>query len=176
MTRSFACLPLLALVLAAPALLADDKKPTEQAKAEDGFRMTADEKALLEMTNAERAKEKLPPLKPNPLLFKVARLHSENMAKKGEMNHVLDGKNPQQRTEAGGYVWRRVAENIAKSENFARGDGLPLKEIVEGWMNSKIHRDNILRNNVEEIGLGIARTDKGEVYYTQLFAAPGTKR
>lgn len=176
MTRWFACLPLLALVLAAPALPADDPKPAEPARAEAGFPLTGEEKELLELTNAERAKQKLPPLKPNPLLFKVARLHSANMAKKGEMNHVLDGKTPAQRTLDGGYNYRRVAENIAKAENFAKAGGPPLKEIVEGWMNSEVHRENILRSGMEEIGLGIARNDKGEVYYTQLFATPRKKR
>jgi uncharacterized protein YkwD len=170
MTRLFACLPLLALFLAAPALPADDTKPAEQGKAEAGFRMTADEKELLEMTNAERAKEKLPPLVPNPLLFKVARLHSANMAKKGEMKHVLDGKTPGERTLAGGYDYRKVAENLAVS------DGAPLKEIVENWMKSEVHRDNILRSGLEEIGMGIARNDKGDIYYTQLFATPRKKR
>ncbi len=164
MTRLFASLPLLVLVLAAPALQADDPKKAP------AFQMTAEEKVLLDLTNAERAKEKLPPLSPNPLLFKVARLHSANMAKKGEMNHVLDGKGPGDRTLAGGYDYAKVAENLAVS------DGAPLKEIVENWMNSKVHRDNILRGNLEEIGMGMARNDKGEIYYTQVFATARKKR
>jgi uncharacterized protein YkwD len=176
MTRRFACLSLLALVLTAPLMPADDKKPAEPAGTEDGFRMTPDEKQLLEMTNAERAKEKLPQLTPNPLLFKIARLHSANMAKKGEMNHVLDGKTPPQRTLAGGYNYRRVAENIAMSEKYPKEERPPLKEIMEGWMNSDIHRENILRSGMEDIGLGIARNDKGEIYFTQLFATPRKKR
>jgi uncharacterized protein YkwD len=122
------------------------------------------------MTNDARAKEKLPPLKPNPVLFRIARLHSANMAKQGEMNHVLDGKNPAQRTLAGGYDYAKVAENIAES------NGAPLKDIMEGWMNSKIHRDNILKAGFEEGGLGVARNDKGNVYYTQLFGTQRKKR
>jgi uncharacterized protein YkwD len=165
MIRLLASLPLLAVVLAAPLTSADDKKKDEPA-----FEMTADEKQLLEMTNAERAKEKLPPLKPNPVLTKIARAHSANMAKKGEMKHVLDGKTPAQRTADGGYDYARVAENIAVSENAE------LKDVMEGWMNSKTHRENILRTGLEEIGLGLARNDKGEVYYTQLFGTQRKKR
>ena len=165
MIRLLAALPLLAVALASPPLAADDKK-----KDEPPFELTADEKQILEMTNAERAKEKLPPLKPNPVLTKIARAHSANMAKKGEMKHVLDGKNPAQRTADGGYDYARVAENIAVGENAE------LKDIMEGWMNSKVHRENILRTGLEEIGLGIARNDKGEVYYTQLFGTQRKKR
>jgi uncharacterized protein YkwD len=170
MVRAVVCLPVLALVLAVSPLAADDLKPAAESKKENAFRMTDDEKQLLEMTNAERAKKDLPPLKANPTLFKVARLHSANMAKQGQMTHFLDGKSPAQRATAGGYDWSRVAENVANS------DGAPLKDIMEGWMNSKIHRENILRTGLEEIGLGIARNDKGEVYYTQLFATPRRKQ
>jgi uncharacterized protein YkwD len=164
MTRLFACLPLLPLVLAAPALAADDEKKPP------AFQMTDNEKALLDLTNAERAKEKLPPLAANPVLFRIARQHSANMAKKGELNHVLDGKSMADRTRAGGYDYTQLAENISVS------DSVVPKEIVAKWMKSEVYRDNILRSGFEEIGMGIARNDKGEIYYTQLFATPRKAR
>src|SRR6266851_5402518 len=92
-------------------LAADDKK--EKPK----FELTDDEKTLLELTNKERANEKLPPLEVNPILFKMARDHSANMAKKGEMKHVLDGKNPADRAKDSGYVYAQLAENVASREN-----------------------------------------------------------
>src|SRR5438874_2719232 len=69
---------------------------TTQA-GEPKFQPTAQEKKLLDLTNAERKKEELPPLKFNPTLMKVARDHSKNMAKQSKMDHVLDGKNPRDR-------------------------------------------------------------------------------
>jgi uncharacterized protein YkwD len=169
MVRFAICLPIFAFVLAVSPLAADDPKAADEPKKEKAFQMTDEEKQVLEMTNAERAKKDLPPLKANPTLIKVARLHSANMAKQGIMSHFLDGKSPAQRATAGGYDWTRIAENVANS------DGAPLKDIMEGWMNSKIHRENILRTGLEEIGIGIARNDK-EVYYTQLFATPRRKQ
>ncbi len=163
MIRLLAVLSALAFVVAVGPLLAED------AKKEPAFKMTADEKKILELTNAERAKEKLPPLAPNPTLFKIARLHSANMAKKGEMKHELDGKGPAQRTEEGGYDYAKVAENIGLTE------GLPLEAIMKSWMESKAHHDNILDAGLHEIGIGIAHNDKGEVYYTQLFGRPRKK-
>src|SRR5205807_3645411 len=106
---------------------------------------TDDEKTLLDLTNAERAKEKLPPLAPNALLFQAARAHSANMAKKGEMKHDLDGKTPDQRLDDAGYDWRKFGENIAQS------DGASLREIMKGWMDSKGHREHILDPAFTEI-------------------------
>lgn len=143
--------------------------PADEAK-DDGSELTADEKQILELTNEARAKEKLPPLKVNPQLTKIARLHSANMAKKGEMKHVLDGKNPAQRALDGGYNYATIGENIATS------NGVPIKDIMEGWMSSKVHRDNILQPRFEEIGIAIARNDKGDLYYTQLFGRPRKPR
>ena len=164
--RPLPCLPALALLaaLSLARATAEDKKDTPR------FQMSDQEKELLELTNKERAKEKLPPLKPNPVLFKVARAHSANMARQGKMEHVLDGKNPAQRVRDVGYDYAKVAENIGVGEN------VPMTEIMKGWMASKHHRENILNGKYTEIGLGIARNDKGEVYYTQVFGAPRKKQ
>jgi uncharacterized protein YkwD len=174
MLRSLACfLTLLTLTAAGPGPTAGEGKkeaPKDQKQGEGKFEMSRTEQTLLDLTNKERAKEKLSPLKPNPVLFKVARAHSINMAKQGQMNHVLDGKNPSERTLAAGYDYKHVGENLGES------DGAPLRVIVQGWMNSKHHRDNILKPEFTEIGFGVARSGKGIIYYTQLFGTPRKKR
>jgi len=152
----------LVLLLASPVVLA------EEAKKSPKFEMTKDEQTLLKLLNEERTKAHLPVLKPHPLLFKAARTHAKNMAKQRKMEHVLDGKKPAQRVEAAGYNWGKVSENIAMAE-----DGEPpLTAIVKDWMESKTHRENLLDKKVSETGLGIARNDKGEIYYAQVFARP----
>jgi uncharacterized protein YkwD len=85
------------------------------------------------------------------------------------LEHDLDGKNPAQRVRDAGYEYGRLAENIAMSDR----PRVPLASILKGWMKSPLHRDNLLDEGVSEIGLGIARNDKGEVYFTQVFARPG---
>jgi uncharacterized protein YkwD len=142
--------------------------PAEDRQEGANFEMTKDEKTLLELTNKERAKEKLPPLRPHPVLFAVARRHSANMAKQSKMEHVLDGKNPGQRVLAAGYDYGKVTENIATSDM----PGVPLSTIVKEWMESKEHRDNLLSDRVSETGLGIAKNGKDEFYFTQVFARP----
>jgi uncharacterized protein YkwD len=86
------CARLLALFLCGSMALA-----VPAAGRQDEFKMTAQEKKLLELTNLERKKKDLPPLKPSPLLFKIARAHSANMARQAKMAHVLDGKKPSER-------------------------------------------------------------------------------
>jgi uncharacterized protein YkwD len=154
-------LALCALGLACPGL-ADDKK--DKPKEE----LSRDEQALLELTNKERAKQKLPPLKANAVLSRVARDHSANMARKKEMNHVLDGKNPKDRVRASGYKAGYIGENIAWSDD----PRTKMVGFMELWMNSRQHRENILGKNYEEIGLGVVRVDKNTVYCTQVFARP----
>jgi uncharacterized protein YkwD len=127
--------------------------------------LTTDEKKFLELTNAERAKHKLPPLKFNATLSKVARAYSENMAKQGKMVHDLDGKKPGQRVKEAGYRYAEMGENLARGDEAM---GL----ILERLMESPSHRKHILYKEFTEIGVGLARTDKGVTYYTQVFATP----
>lgn len=134
----------------------------------DEIKMSPGEKEFLKLLNESREKEKLPPLKPNAILLKVARAHSENMAKQEKMAHELDGKKPPQRVDEAGYDYRSVGENVAFSEAGDCGP-VPAADIHEQWMKSKVHRDNILAGKFEEVGIGIATNKKGQTYYTQVF-------
>jgi uncharacterized protein YkwD len=144
------------IVLITLCIAADKERSTKPT-------LLPEENTILELTNKARAEEKLAPLKLNATLTEVARAHSHNMADKGEMNHVLDGKNPAERIRAAGYKYSSCAENIAMGENVS------LPEIFEAWMKSKGHRENIMKPEFREIGIGIARDPKGRVYYTQEF-------
>ena len=86
------------------------------------------------------------------------------------MAHELDGKKPKDRVKEAGYDYSWVGENVAYGQNT------PLSTIFQGWMDSKGHRENILRKEYEELGIGIAKNDKGEVYYTQVFGTPQKQR
>lgn len=145
---------------AAATAFADSKDDAE-------FKLTPGERVILDLTNQVRMKENLPLFKPNPVLFRVARAHSANMATQGKMEHVLDGKDPAQRATAAGYRFSHVGENIAWST------AIMLEAIFKGWMESPPHRANIVNGNFREIGIGVMMNEKGEVYYTQVF---GTQR
>jgi len=136
-------------------------------KKEAKLELSTEEATLLKLTNEAREKEKLEPLKANAILLKVARAHAANMARKGEMNHVLDGMNPSQRVRAAGYAYAEVGENIASGEDWS------LEVVFKSWMDSPEHRENILNDKFKEIGIGLAKTPRGEIYYAQVF---GTRK
>ena len=154
------CLYPLLLALAPLLAAAADGPEGEPAHA-----LSADEKKFLELTNAERLKNKLPPLKLNLTLSKVARAHSENMARQGKMVHVLDGKDQFARIKGSGYRYRYAGENLG------RGD-VEVAEMVELLMKSPGHRANILKKEYTEVGVGMAPGPKDITYYTQVFASP----
>src|SRR5213078_4663827 len=66
-------------LLAGGALYAARAGPAGGAREKGKVKLTADEEKVLELTNEQRKRKKLPPLKLNPLLVKVARQHSANM-------------------------------------------------------------------------------------------------
>jgi uncharacterized protein YkwD len=131
------------------------------------LKVSEQEKKFLDLTNLERKKKDLPPLKANPLLFKAARAHSENMARQRKKDHNLDGKTPLDRMTAAGYKYETGAENLAGADT-----GITAEEVVKAWMDSESHRDNILYDKFTETGLGLAKDKDGHVYITQLFAKP----
>jgi uncharacterized protein YkwD len=152
-------------LLVLPALRAEDKK--EKPK----FKLTDAEQKIFDMTNEARKKEKLPALKLSQILCEVARAHSANMAKQGKLSHELDGKKPPDRIKAAGYQAAWGGENVGASN-----DPKPENAIFKMWMESPLHKANILKDKYTELGIGIAKDENGETYITQVFATPKRKR
>jgi uncharacterized protein YkwD len=126
---------------------------------------SATESRIFDLINAERRHQGLPALVYNPQLDRMAKIQARNMARFQKMAHVLpDADLPTlvDRSHYVGYQYGRIAENVAL--------GYPNAEtVVEGWMNSKGHRANILNREVIETGIGIARSTAGGLYYCQVF-------
>jgi uncharacterized protein YkwD len=141
---------------------AADKEDKSEAK------LSKEEKAILDLTNAARAKEDLPPLKADGLLMEAARAHAANMAKQMKVEHQLDNKRSGQRIADASYKAAASGENIGQSPRLA------VKEVFEQWMKSKAHKGHIL-GKYEETGIGLARDTDGAYYYCQVFAVPEKK-
>lgn len=131
------------------------------------FQNTKEEVKLTELTNAERKKDDKTALALNPALSKIARAHSQNMARQEKMEHKLDGKNIFDRIKDAEFEYRYVGENIAFGD-----EGIALTKIMKLWMDSEGHRKNILFPEFTQIGIGIARAKNGDLYFTQVFAKP----
>jgi uncharacterized protein YkwD len=119
--------------------------------------------------NDARVEHGLARLVRSPELAAVARAHSEDMAKRGFFAHrTPEGLGPSDRAKAMGIRYERLAENIAV--NLGADD--PVGVAVQGWLESQHHRDNLMNAAFVLTGVGIAETEDGELYFTQLFLTP----
>lgn len=125
------------------------------------------ERGVFDLINDEREKNGRSRLVWTDQAAAVARYHSTNMAESCFFGHEdNDGRRPSQRANLLGLRdWRSIGENIAWLSGFAD----PVKRVVEGWMKSTGHRENILDPGYRESGIGLAVASDGKYYFTQVF-------
>ncbi|MFB6585551.1 CAP domain-containing protein [Bacillus thuringiensis] len=137
-----------------------EQKPAEQKPAEEAKSLSEFEQRVVELTNAERAKQGLSALKINTELSKVARIKSEDMQK----NNYFDHNSPTYGSPFDMMKKFGISYTSA-GENIAQGQRTP-EEVVQAWMNSAGHRANILNNGFTHIGVGYVESGN---YWTQQF-------
>lgn len=115
--------------------------------------------------NAIRQQQGLAELRHNDKLAQVARSYSRRMAEQNFFAHVSpQGDTLSDRVKAARIFYFMVGENLFTSTNIPQ----PTSVAVDGWMNSPGHRENVLRPEFRETGVGVWR--RGNTYYfTQLF-------
>ncbi len=127
---------------------------------------------LIGLINQARADQGLAALELNSSLSAAALKHSADMGCQGFLGHVgSDGSTFGQRVKAAGYAYSYVSENIyAGSPDF----GGNAQGAFDWWMNSTVHRNNILSNKVSQIGIGFAQVPGSPYgnYFTLNFARP----
>jgi len=124
------------------------------------------------LLDQDRSRFGLPALIRDDTLAAVARRHSAEMARTGEIAHVSPATGSVgNRLEAAGFLATFAAENIARSSTIS--------DAQEGLMRSPGHRAAILTPDVSHVGIGIVSTHHdatGDVYFvTQVFAKPGPR-
>ncbi len=125
------------------------------------------EQVAFKLANEQRITQGLPPVIWDDDVVRLARLHSENMAKNNFFSHKgLDGLMVSNRADLFGISrWRAIGENIA----YNRGYENPAEFTVECWMKSASHRENLLDNRWKESAIGVAVSADGSFYFTQVF-------
>ncbi|WP_193747812.1 CAP-associated domain-containing protein [Neobacillus niacini] len=120
---------------------------------------------MFDLTNAARVNHQLPILTWDDHVRETAREHSADMAENDYFDHKnLEGQTPFDRMKEDEIAFHTAGENLAYgqlSSIFAH----------EGLMNSLGHRENILRQDYEFLGVGVAFNDKSQPYYTQNYYA-----
>ncbi|NEQ50556.1 MAG: hypothetical protein F6K11_10550 [Leptolyngbya sp. SIO3F4] len=126
---------------------------------------------VLRLTNEFRAEEGLSPLTMNEELTETAQNYSQTMAEDDFFSHTgEDGSTPWERAEAEGYTANAMGENLAAGQRTPA-------QVVQAWIDSAGHRENLLNPAFTEMGLGYfeLQNDTGQVnfnrYWTQLFGS-----
>lgn len=127
---------------------------------------------LLALINDTRQQNGLPTLALDARLSAAAQAHSVDMACQDFVDHTgSNGSRWNERIKAAGYSFSYATENIYVGNPAFGGDA---QGAFDWWMNSEIHRNNILSTKVTQIGIGYtynaSSTYKG--YYTLKFARP----
>jgi hypothetical protein len=104
---------------------------------------------LLASTNAQRAAAGLSQLTMNNQLSQAAALKAQDMFANNYWAHNSpQGKTPWQFISAAGYKYTVAGENLAKNFNNSAG-------VVDAWMASPTHRDNVLKSSYREVGFAV---------------------
>lgn len=121
------------------------------------------EQQVVDLVNRQRANYGLPLLKANWELSRVARYKSQDMIQKGYFAHQSPTYgSPFNMMESFGIRFTAAGENIAYGQRTPQ-------EVMNDWMNSTGHRNNILSRVYNQIGVGVAKASNGTYYWTQMF-------
>jgi uncharacterized protein YkwD len=137
---------LFALVLAV-STRAGAQAITAQPLRSSGFAPRADELAIVRAMNSVRANNGVAPLRVGRALSRAARSHSVDMARRGYFDH-------------GPFVQRLRSFGVRApyvGENLATGTApLTAVAVVQMWLASPPHRQNLLDRGFRKIGVGTA--------------------
>ena len=117
---------------------------------------------LFDAVNKERKAQGRQALKWDAALADAAARHADEMAKRGVISHQFPGEpNFAARATRSGAHFTSIAENVAQAPEAP--------EIHQLWMHSSAHRANILDQDMNSIGIGVAEHN-GTVFAVEDFS------
>jgi len=111
------------------------------------------------LVNSERTYYGLHPLKVDTALNTAAQTKTTDMLRRNYFDHFAHGLSPWDFIEKADYNYLYAGENLAM--NFQTSEGM-----VSAWMNSPLHRANILNPDYTDMGIGVVKgvySENGEV-------------
>lgn len=138
----------------------------------NGFLASIQSAFLVDLANEDRREEGLNQLVINEKLAYAAELKAKDMADKSYFAHTSpEGVTPWYWFDEAEYDYIYAGENLAV--NFNRSE-----DVQRAWMNSPLHRANILNNRYSEIGIATAEgiyKGRKTTFVVQMFASPSAK-
>lgn len=117
------------------------------------------EDEIFQLVNVHRASIGQPPLMQHVLTKELADNHTTYMIAEGEISHFnFDSRAERLTNEANA---KAAGENVAFKQKTA-------KAVMEAWLNSEGHRENI-EGNYTHIGISAIKNNAGSYYFTQIF-------
>ncbi len=128
---------------------------------------------IVAQTNQQREKQGLSPLTLNTQLSAAALAKAQDMFDNQYWAHTSPtGKQPWDFIKAANYRYRVAGENLAR-DFYQTGD------MIQAWMNSPTHKENILNGQYQQIGIAVVN-GKLEGFETtlvvQMFGAPSASQ
>ena len=116
---------------------------------------------MIALVNSERAKEGLPALEKREDVCALADIRAQELTE--SFSHTRpDGKSCFSIfSDYNVNDWSTIGENIAYGQSSPTA-------VMNSWMNSKSHRENIMNEDFTGIGIGVYQQD-GRKYWVQLF-------
>ncbi len=108
---------------------------------------------VIRITNVKRSAVGLSPLSLNQTLSNAAYTKGRDMIDRDYWAHVApDGTQPWKFFKDFDYKYRYAGENLARDFSSA-------SNVVDAWMSSPTHKENILNPKYKEIGIGVVEGD-----------------
>lgn len=128
--------------------------PTEQNKNEntDSDTLPNTTQTVLELINTARKNNGLPELKIDELLESTAKSKAKDMVDNNYFSHNSPTYgSPFKMMQEAGITYKTAGENIAGNQSAQKA--------VESWLESETHKQNILSNAYNYIGIGLEPSD-----------------
>lgn len=128
----------------------------------NSFSMSENEKTIFDLINDARAKAGISKLVADSNVFKVAKLKVQDMVKSNYFSHNSPTYgSPFEMLKKYGITYKVAGENIAGNPS--------LEAAVTAWLNSDTHKQNILSNSYNYVGIGVEKSDTYGYIITAMF-------
>ena len=145
---------------ATPAPAAPTPKPTAPTTQAPAQGISQAAARVIELTNVQRRQNGLPDLKADTQLSGVAQKKSVDMKQNNYFSHTSPTYgSPFDMMRDFGVTYKTAGENIAQGQQTP-------EQVVDAWMKSQGHRENILSPKYTHIGVGY---EAGGHHWTQMF-------
>ena len=128
------------------------------------------ELALLDLTNADRARHGLRPVELDPPVLEIARRRAAAQLTNGPLSHDDGGGGLAfvGLLAESGVAYRLAGENLAR---WVAADPAGPERVQRAWMESSAHRENILDPTFDRLAIGAAHDERGRIAFAQIFRA-----